>query len=125
MADEVKVEGQGGQGGGQPSAKGGQGNKKGSGKTLNNTNPSQTKKQVSDVEVWGDGDLFKLVSKASSKKEGWMKSTKACDVGSGCIVQVTTQQGSSIAEALTFVPGVKLIDTVDENGNVVGRKIGF
>jgi hypothetical protein len=27
-------------------------------------------------------------------------------VGNGCLVQVTTQQGDNVAEALEFIPGV-------------------
>lgn len=84
-------------------------------KTLNAVDIEDVKKKVSDVEVVGDGDLFKLISKASSKSQGWMKSTKAMDTGNGCVVQVTTQQrnpdGSySLAEALTFVPDVSIIE---------------
>ena len=60
---------------------------------------------------FGNGDLFQLLSKASSEKEGWMKSTKAMDTENGCVIQVTTQQrnpdgSSAIAEALTFVPNI-------------------
>ena len=70
--------------------------------------------------VFGDGDLFQLLSKASSQDEGWMKSTKAMETSRGCVVQVTTQQRNSdgsyaIAEALTFVPGVTII--IDSKGN--------
>lgn len=36
-------------------------------KTVNNTDVKQAKVQVKDLEVFGDGDLFKLISKASSK----------------------------------------------------------
>lgn len=79
-------------------------------KTLHNTNINGARKNVKDIVVFGDGDLFKLISKASSENEGWMKSTKAMTVPRGCVVQVTTQQrnrdGSyAVAEALTFVPG--------------------
>ena len=77
-------------------------------KTLHNSNVSEAKKNVSDLIVYGEGDVFKLLSKASSKSEGWMKSTKAMQVPTGCVIQVTTQQGDHVAEALTFVPGVKL-----------------
>ena len=35
------------------------------------------KKNVKDIVFWGNGDLFKFIGKASSKNEGWMKSTKA------------------------------------------------
>lgn len=45
-------------------------------KTLNNTYVEEVKKQVSDVQVYGDGDTFTLLCKASSKEQGWMKSTK-------------------------------------------------
>lgn len=81
-------------------------------KTMGNTDQNGCRKNVSDVQIFGE-DLFKLLSKASSEKEGWMKSTKAMDTGSGCVIQVTTQQrnpdGSySVAEAVTYVPGVKI-----------------
>jgi hypothetical protein len=78
------------------------------GKTLNNTEVSGAHKNVPDLEVYGDGDLFKLLAKASSKKEGWMKSTKGMDVGTGVVVQVTTQQDDQVAEALCFIPGARL-----------------
>lgn len=72
-----------------------------------------------DIKVVGNGDTFRLLCKASSKEEGWMKSTKAMQIdGVGCVVQITTQQGENIAEALTFVPGVVIVE--DENG---GRKL--
>jgi len=71
------------------------------------------KANISDLKVFGDGDTFALLCKASSQEQGWMKSTKVCNVKEGCIVQVTTQQqnldGSySLAEALTYVPGMNL-----------------
>ena len=96
-------------------------------KTLGNTDINGTKKNVHDVVVFGDGDMFKLMCKASSQSEGWMKSTKACEVEGGCIVQVTTQQrnpdGSyAISEALTYVPGVWIVEKQDENGNPTSRK---
>lgn len=84
-------------------------------KTLNNTNVNGDKTQVKDIEFYGDGDLFQLISKASSKEEGWMKSTKAMDVGVGVVIQVTTQQGDNIAEALTFVPNVSIYMKPDGN----------
>lgn len=81
-------------------------------KTLDNTTASQAKDNVKDIVFWGNGDTFKLISKASSKAEGWMKSSKAMEIeGVGCVVQVTTQQGDNIAEAITFVPGVKIEET--------------
>lgn len=92
-------------------------------KTLHNSDVSGARKNVPDIKVVGNGDTFRLLFKASSEAEGWMKSTKAMETPHGCVVQVTTQQrnedGSyAIAEALTFVPGVKIAD--DANG---GRKL--
>jgi hypothetical protein len=92
-------------------------------KTLHNSDVSGAKVNVPDIKVVGNGDLFRLLCKASSQKEGWMKSTKAMEVPGGCVVQITTQQrnhdGSyAVAEALTFVPNVNIAD--DING---GRKL--
>lgn len=90
-------------------------------KTLDNINIKDAKSKVSDIKVFGNGNLFELLSKASSKEQGWMKSTKAMQVESGgCVIQVTTQQrnpnGSySIAEALTFVPNVKIMEDAEGN----------
>lgn len=92
-------------------------------KTINNTDVKGTKKQVPDVEIFGNGDMFKLLSKASSKKEKWMKSTKAMEVDGGCVVQVTTQQDSNIAEALCFVPGVKIQEEFNADGIVISREL--
>lgn len=103
-------------------------------KTLHNSDVSGARKNVPDIEVFGNGDAFKLICKASSKSEGWMKSTKAMEIHEiGCIVQVTTQQrnpdGSyAIAEAVSFVPGVKVVETWDSpgapnEGRVIGRHI--
>jgi hypothetical protein len=92
-------------------------------KTLHNSDISGAKVNVPDIKVVGNGDMWQLLCKASSKNEGWMKSTKALPAGNGCLIQVTTQQrnpdGSyAVAEAITFVPYVR-IDT-DVNG---GRKL--
>lgn len=83
-------------------------------KTLDVTNIKEAKQKISDIKVTGNGDMFKLLCKASSESEGWMKSTKACEIqGAGCLVQVTTQQGDNVAEALTFVPRVKIVNDVN------------
>ena len=78
-------------------------------KTLHNSTVSGARVNVKDINVFGNGDSFKLICKASSKAEGWMKSTKAMQIdGVGCVIQVTTQQGENVAEALVFVPGVRI-----------------
>jgi pyruvate/2-oxoglutarate dehydrogenase complex dihydrolipoamide acyltransferase (E2) component len=82
-------------------------------KTLDISEVKGAKANISDLVVYGDGDTFRLLCKASSQDQGWMKSTKVCNVAEGCIVQVTTQQrnpdGSyAVAEAVTYVPGVMI-----------------
>ncbi len=90
-------------------------------KTLNVCCVNQAKKVIPDLEVYGNGDSFRLICKASSQKEGWMKSTKALEIkDAGCLVQVSTQQrnpdGSyALAEALTFVPNVTIVNTIEPN----------
>ncbi len=83
-------------------------------KTLSNFDQSVTAGNIPDLQVVGDGDLFQVLTKAWSDSEGWMKSTKALEIkGVGCLIQVSTQQRNpdgthALAEALTFLPGVKL-----------------
>jgi hypothetical protein len=96
-------------------------------KTLGNTCANGATKNVKDIVFWGDGDTFKLISKASSDSEGWMKSTKAMQCGNDVVIQVTTQQrnpdGSySVAEALTTISN-KIIVEEKENDIVVSRRI--
>lgn len=93
-------------------------------KTLVNTDANGASKNVKDIVFWGNGDTFKLISKASSVAEGWMKSTKAMEIHNvGCVVQATTQQGENVAEALVFVPGVYIDEVVDKNGVVISRNL--
>jgi hypothetical protein len=99
-----------------------------SGKTLHNSDINGARKNVKDIQVFGDGDMFKLLCKASSEKEGWMKSTKAMETATGCVVQVTTQQrnpdGSyAVAEAVTFVPGVCIWEWPDGTRTLIEKAI--
>lgn len=78
-------------------------------KEVSVTSMEDLKSKVSDVEVSGDPGAWKLLGKASSKGQGWMKSTKAMEIaGVGVIVQASTQQGSNVAESLVFIPGAAL-----------------
>lgn len=85
-------------------------------KTLTNGTAGETREQVKDIQIRGNGDMFQLLCKASSESEGWMKSTKAMEIpGVGCVVQVTTQQRNpdksyAVAEAVTFVPHVRICE---------------
>ena len=91
-------------------------------KTLHNSTVSSAKKNVSDLQIFGNGDTPKLICKASSASEGWMKSTKVMEIkGVGCVVQVTTQRGDNVTEALTFVPGARIEDIDGDKNN--GRKL--
>jgi hypothetical protein len=98
-------------------------------KTLDNVDPTTAKSKVLDIKIFGDPNAWLVLSKASSEREGWMKSTKVLPVdGVGCLLQVSTQQmnpdGSySLAEALQWVPGVRVDSDKDANGNIVNRKL--
>lgn len=78
-------------------------------RVLDAVDTADAKAKTSDVKVTGNPDIWELLCKASSKSGGWMKSTKAMTVPGGCVVQVTTQQGDNVAEALCFVPGVRVL----------------
>lgn len=88
-------------------------------KDLSVTSIEDAKVKVPDIQVVGDGNLWQLLCKASSKDGGWMKSTKAMNIaGYGVVLQVSTQQGDQVSEALVNIPNVKIVE--DENG---GRKL--
>lgn len=88
-------------------------------KDLTVTSIADAKIKVPDIQVVGNGDAWQLLCKASSKDGGWMKSTKAMEIkGYGVVLQVSTQQGEQVAEALVTIPSVKIVS--DENG---GKKI--
>ena len=87
-------------------------------KTLHNSDASRTQENVPDVVFYGDGDLWQLLCKASSDREGWMKSTKVMNVPGGSIMQITTQQRNSnedyvIAEALVSMPGIQIYTDIE------------
>lgn len=76
------------------------------------------KANIKDLKTFGDGDTFKLLCKASSEEQGFMKSTKVCNCAGGCIVQTSTMQRNedgtyAVAEALVWVPGNKINTEVD------------
>jgi hypothetical protein len=86
------------------------------------TSITKTADLKQDSKVVGNPDHFQLLFKA--KWEGWMKSTKAMEVGDGCLVQVTSEHinvdGSvDLAEALTYVPNVG----VEKDDTGTGRRL--
>lgn len=79
-------------------------------------NTEDAKAKINDLVITGDPDTWVLICKASSKSQGWMKSTKAMEVfGAGVVIQVTNENKTGVAEALTFIPGVK----IDQNKQIV------
>lgn len=98
-------------------------------KSLGVTDPVTAKASILDIVVWGDPNSWLVLSKASSEKQGWMKSTKILPIDKiGVVLQVTTQQrnpdGSyAVAEALQFIPGAKVIEEFDGSGNVILRRL--
>jgi len=74
---------------------------------------TRTAEVPGDITVVGNPDQFRLLFKAAGT--WWQKSTKAMDVGTGCVVQVSSEilnpDGSvSVAEAVAFVPDVRIED---------------
>jgi len=89
---------------------------------LNSSPDNPDYKCISDLEQFGNPDGWKLICKASSQSQKWMKSTKAMDIGVGCLVQVTTQNDGNIAEAVTFVPSICVMESKYGGYRLVGHK---
>lgn len=100
-------------------------------KPLDTTNQEQAVQRTPDISVYGNPGVWVCLAKASSKEQGWMKSTKACElivpggircIGDGCLVQVTTEfrdkEGNVVAcsDGVTFVPNM----TIDSLKKVFG-----
>ena len=92
-------------------------------KSLDITNVAEAKHFINDLKLFGDGDTWVLLCKASSDRQGWMKSTKVMNVPGGCVIQVTTQEQSNIAEAVTYVPGVHIDTTTRELFAIVSTTV--
>ena len=88
-------------------------------RTLSASAKNSAEELIKDIGTEGDPYRWRLVCKAWSEEQGWMKSTKAMDVpGAGVLVQVTTRETGAdediaIAEALCFVPMTFLMDRED------------
>lgn len=83
-------------------------------RTLTNTTVEEAK--ASGVVLTGAADKWLCVAKAVNEAEGWMRSTKAMQVGSvGCLIQTsyiwTNPDGTKGSEeAVCFAPGVSLVE---------------
>lgn len=77
------------------------------------------KEPYSDMEVIGNPDMFELLAKVSSKKDGFSKTLSAKPVRGGCLVYIEKERqnpdGShAISDALAFVPNVSIGDDVND-----------
>jgi len=95
-------------------------------KTLNVTDMKTLEDNVPDVEVHGDPGRWVCICKASSQKQGWMKSTKVLELFGqhGCLVQVSTQQKDSVAESVCFAPNTVLGDFLSEPSGKMAKEFG-
>ena len=85
--------------------------------------PTSTVKETKDVkgavEIVGKPDQLKLLFKVDGGT--WVRSTKAMNVGRGCVVQMSTRfltpQGAwNLAEALTYVPDAAIVSEEEGDG---------
>ena len=80
------------------------------------------KKNSNDLITYGDPNTFELLQEASSESENWAESVKAMEIpGVGCVIWVTSQFSGNLAEALTFVPQVRIIPVDGDPAN--GRRL--
>lgn len=59
-------------------------------RSLANVSPETRNASTPDLQIFG-GELWECISKASSKSQGWMKSTKRMAVDGGTLFQVSTE----------------------------------
>ncbi len=89
-----------------------------------NIDTASTHVVTPDLKVFGNPDMWQLLTKASSTSEGWMRSTKALEVpGAGCFIQVSTQKHNNVAEAICFVRGIEIVEDHDADGKLIGRHL--
>jgi hypothetical protein len=87
---------------------------------LNVTSTLDTATKIPDLEVTGNGDLFKLLSQKSSEAEKWAETTKAMYIpGIGCVIHTVTQQNNRISEAMVLIPGTRLDIDINHGMKVV------
>jgi len=80
---------------------------------------------IPDLKIVGNGDTFQLLCKVINCEHGWMKSTKAMLIPhSGVVINVTTQQGKNVTEALTFIAGdFEIIDDINNGKKINNRSV--
>lgn len=78
----------------------------------------------SEVKTFGNQDLFVTLNSSKYSAMGYHKSNEAMEItGVGCVIKSTIFAHGHLSEALTFVPGVKIWETKNEEGEVTERKL--
>ena len=74
-------------------------------------------------QIHGDPETWKVIVRSFNETAHrgleWSMTTLAMEVSAGCVVRTATRQGEMISEALTFVPGTKLIPNKDGTYKIV------
>jgi hypothetical protein len=91
------------------------------------TSTAAAKAATSDVRVTGDPDMWQLLAKAGSESEGWMRSTKALQVGPHVILQVSERQHNAngsytIDNDLIRVENVRIVPDVNGGHKLVPNR---
>lgn len=74
---------------------------------VGNTTTSQAKDNVSDLVTYGLPDMWKLITKASSKEQNFFITTKAMEITSiGVVLQTERYEGGAISQSTVFIPNV-------------------
>lgn len=88
-----------------------------------NTSTKEAIKEAPTAKVFGDPDMWELICKFTDKTRRFSKSTKALEIaGVGVTLSVSTTMNGHVAEALQFIPNVK-IERKTVGGKVVSRTI--
>ena len=67
---------------------------------------------------FGEEEVFKLVHKRGSQR------VEAMEIeGVGCVLKVTTDTAGRLVESVQLIPGTKLEETLDVDGDVISRKL--
>lgn len=96
-------------------------------KMSTNTSNKEVITKEPSAFIFGD-DVWKLITKYTNEDKGIMKSTKAMQVGDDVVIQVSTQIRNIdntfvVAEALTTIQNMCIIDVTDSSGNVISRAL--
>lgn len=93
-------------------------------RTLDIENTADATTKISDIKVSGNPDMWVLLCKASSKAQGFAKSTKALAIpGWGVVLHVSTWDHGRLVETLTPLPGVAIGTDGENRPTLVRAKV--